>query len=163
MHVDTNGNINRKILFKKIVLIFFFFFFLCNRADSARKRSRKRTCLKEIGEAKEKLVARYIKRTRRISWRTRFVPEYRAIFNRASFTPTDQPIFYVNTATRKIFLSLFFFLSFKIKFSIASFPPAENSRNGTDDRFFSRSVLFTISRRRFETLFYRSVSRCYES
>lgn len=111
--------------------------------------------------AKEKLLARYIKRTRRISWRTRFVPEYRAIFNRASFTPTDQPIFYVNTATRKSHsFSFFSFLSFKIKFRISPrFHPLET----VDDRFFSRPVLFTISRRRFETLLYRSVSRCYES
>lgn len=111
--------------------------------------------------AKEKLLARYIKRTRRISWRTRFVPEYRAIFNRASFTPTDQPIFYVNTATRKshsFSLSFPFFLS-RLNLELPRFHPLET----VDDRFFSRPVLFTISRRRFETLLYRSVSRCYES
>lgn len=89
--------------------------------------------------AKEKLLARYIKRTRRISWRTRFVPEYRAIFNRASFTPTDQPIFYVNTATRKshsFSLSFPFFLSrLNLEFCLVSIRWKQSMTDSFPDPF----------------------------
>lgn len=111
----------RKILFKTNHTSFLF---LRNREKTFEETN----TFKRDWRGKEKLVARYIKRTRRISWRTRFVPEYRAIFNRASlYRPINQ--YFMSTLVRSF--SLFFFLSFKIKFRIASFPTAGNSRNGT--------------------------------
>lgn len=112
--------------------------------------ARKRTRFKRDWRGKEKLVARYIKRTRRISWRTRFVPEYRAIFNRASFTPTDQLIFYVNTAVTSFsrsFLLSFFLSRLNLELS-RCFHPLETIETGRWPPDSFPSVLFTISRGR---------------